>query len=164
MKRRYMISPAPDGEFHVGRARDGRQFVLGAMFSEMVAYVFDADGRLVSRERRTWREPEENQDSMEIYWLFEPRTRRKVEEKAAAWRRELGFVEAPIVVDAFFDADFNVGIEDMPSCLEVAISDESELERRERDMERVNWIQSEMFVFWWELDYWMVRKEMMSGV
>lgn len=156
-RRRYTISPAPGRQFHVGRVLDGRQFILGPMFSEVAAYVFDSDGCLISRERRVWRESETSQDSMGIDWLFEPGTRSKVETKIADWKRELGFVEAPIVIDGFFDAESNVGIEDVPSCLEVAIEGESNLERRERDMERVDWIRSERFIFWWELDHWMAR-------
>lgn len=155
--RRYTISPAPGRQFHVGRVLDGRQFILGPMFSEMAAYVFDSDGRLISRERRVWRESETSQDSTRIDWLFEPGTRSKVETKIADWKRELGLVEASIVIEGFFDAESNVGIEDVPSCLEVAIEGESDLERRERDMERVDWIRSERFIFWWELDHWMAR-------
>lgn len=155
MKRRYTISPAPERQFQVGRAPDGRQFILGPMFSEVAAYVFDPDGRLVSRERRTWRESETSRDGVGIYWLFEPGTRSEVERKIADWKRELGLVEASIVIDGFFDAESNVGIEDVPGCLEAAIEDESDLERRERDSERIDWIRSGMFVFWWELDYWM---------
>lgn len=153
--RRYTISPAPDRQFHVGRTLDGRQFILGPILSEIAAYVFDADGRLISRERRTWRESETSQDSMGIYWLFEPGTRSKVERKIADWKRELGLVEALIVIDGFFDAESDVGIEDVPRCLEVAIEDESDLERREREIERVDWIRSGRFIFWWEQDYWM---------
>ena len=156
-RRRYTISPVPDRQFHVGRALDGRQFILGPMFSEMAAYVFDSDGCLISRERRAWRESETSQDSARIDWLLEPGTRSEVEAKIADWKRELGLVEASIVIDGFFDAESNVGIEDVPSCLEAAIEGESDLERRERDMERVDWIRSERFIFWWELDYWMAR-------
>lgn len=157
MKRRYTISSAPEREFHVGRTLDGRQFILGPMPSEIAAYVFDADGRLIARERRKWRESETSLDSMRIYWLFEPGTRNKVERKIADWKHELGLVETQIVIDGFFDAGSNVGIEDVPNCLEVAIEGESDLERCERDRERIDWIRSEMFVFWWELDYWMAR-------
>lgn len=159
----YTISPTPSHEFHVGRTRDGRQLILGPMFSEVIAYVFDSEGRLISRERRAWRESEASQDRMEIYWLFEPGTRSKVERKVADWKRELGLVEAPIVVDGFFDNDFYVGIEDTPRFLEVAIEDESEFDRRERDRERIDWVHSKSFVFWWELDYWMVRDGTMSS-
>lgn len=157
-RRSYTISPAPDRQFHVGRTPDGRQFILGPMSSEVAAYVFDSDGRLISRERRTWRESETetSRDRRGIYWLFEPGTRSKVERKIADWKRELGLVETPIVIDGFFDAERNVGIEDVPGCLEVSIEGESDLERRERDRERIDWIRSERFIFWWELDYWMV--------
>lgn len=157
MKRRYTISPAPERQFHVGRVPDGRQFILGPMFSEVAAYVFDSDGRLISRERRAWQESEKTRDGMGIYSPFEPGTRSKVERKIADWKRELGLEEASIVIDGFFDAESNVGIEDAPSCLKVAIQGESDVERRERDMERADWIRSERFVFWWELDYWMAR-------
>ena len=156
-RRRYTISPAPDRQFHVGRTQDGRQFILGPMFSEVAAYMFDADGRLVSCERRAWRQSEASQDAMGIYWLLEPGTWSKVERKIADWKRELGLVEALIVIDAFFDAEFHVGIEDVPGYLDVVIEGESELERRERNMERSDWIQSDRFIFWWEQDYWMVR-------
>jgi hypothetical protein len=156
-RRRYTIGPAPDRQFHVGRTPDGRQFILGPMFSEVAAYVFDSDGRLISRERRAWRESETSRDSVGMYWLFEPGTRSKVERKIADWKRELGLVEALIVIEGFFDAESNVGIEDVPRCLEIAIENESDLERRERDRERIDWIRSERFVFWWELDYWMSR-------
>lgn len=139
----------------MGRAPDGRQFILGPMFSEVVAYVFDSDGRLISRERRAWREPETGQDGGGIYWLLEPGTRSKVERKVVEWKRELGLMEALIVVDGFFDAERNVGIEDVPRCLEVNIEGESELEKSERDVARIDWIQSERFIFWWELDHWM---------
>jgi hypothetical protein len=154
-RRRYTIGPAPDRQFHVGRAPDGRQFILGPMFSEVAAYVFDADGRLVSRERRTWRETETSRNGTGTYWLFQSGTRSEVERKIADWKCELGLVEAPIVIDGFFDAESNVGIEDMPSCLEAAVEGESDLERCERDRARIDWIRSERFVFWWELDYWM---------
>lgn len=157
MRRRYTISPAPDRQLHVGRVLDGRQFILGPMSSEVAAYVFDSDGRLISRERRVWRESETSQDSTRIGWLFEPGTRNKVETKIADWKRELGLVEASIVIDGFFDAESNVGIEDVPGCLEAAVEGEGDLEKRERDMERVDWVRSERFIFWWELDYWMVR-------
>lgn len=127
------------------------------MFSEVAAYVFDADGRLVSRERRAWRESEMSQDGMGTYWLLEPGTWGRVERKIADWKRELGLVEALIVIDGFFDAESRVGIEDVPEYLEAAIEGESELEMRERNRERSDWIQSDRFIFWWELDHWMVR-------
>jgi hypothetical protein len=156
-RRRYTISPAPDRQFHVGRALDGRQFILGPMLSEIAAYVFDAEGRLIARERRTWRESGTSHDNVEVYWLFEPEKRSEVERRIADWKHELGLVETQIVIDGFFDAESNIGIEDMPRYLEVAIEGESDLDRRERNRERSDWIQSEKFIFWWELDYWMAR-------
>jgi hypothetical protein len=153
--RRYTISPAPNRPFHVGRAPDERQYLLGPMFSEVVAYVFDSGGRLISRERRTWRESETSQDDAVVYWLYEPGTRREVERKMVDWKRDLGLVEVAIVIDGFFDAEYNVGIEDIPQCLESAIEGETDFERREREMEKNDWVQSEKFIFWWELDYWL---------
>lgn len=116
------------------------------MFSEVAAYVFDADGRLVSCERRAWRESEISQDGVGTYWLLEPGTWSRVERKIADWKRELGLVEALIVIDGFFDAESHVGIEDVPEYLEVAIEGESEPERRERSWERGDWIQSDRFI------------------
>ncbi|WP_368566157.1 hypothetical protein [Pseudoxanthomonas sp. UTMC 1351] len=155
--RRYTIRPIPGQPFHVGRAPDGRQFILGPMSSEVLAYVFDPDGHLISREHRKWRGAEMSQNSTGMYWLFEPGTRTKVRAKMADWKREVGLVEESIVIDGFFDAEFNVGIEDVPRCLEIAIGDESDFERRQRDKERIDWIQAGSFIFWWELDYWMAR-------
>lgn len=156
--RRYTIQPAPGQPFHVGRALDGRQFILGPMFSEVLAYVFDPEGHLISRERRTWRAgSDRRQNHTGIYWLFEPGIRNRVEEKVAEWKREIGLLEEPIVIDGFFDAESGVGIEDVPRCLEIDIEDESDFDRRERDRERTDWIQAERFIFWWELDCWMAR-------
>lgn len=154
-RRRYTIGPAPNRPFHMGSTLDGRQLILGPMFSELVAYVFDSDGHLISRELRAWRESETSRNDVGAYWLFEPETQSKAEEKVADWKRELGLVEASIVVDGFFDPEYNVGIEDVPRCLEVVIEGESDFEKCERVRERIDWIQSESFVFWWELDYWV---------
>ncbi|WP_368564700.1 hypothetical protein [Pseudoxanthomonas sp. UTMC 1351] len=153
--RRYTIGPAPGRPFHVGRTPDGGQLILGLMFSEMIAYVFDSDGHLVSRERETWRKPEMVRNGTGVYWLYEPGTRSEVERKVVDWMRELRVTEEAILINAFFDAEYNVGIEDVPQCLESPIKGETDNERRERDVERIGWIQSGKFIFWWELDYWM---------
>jgi hypothetical protein len=156
--RRYPIRPTPGQQFNVGRAPDGRQFILGPMFSEVLAYVFDPDGHLISREQRKWRESE-GQNGTGVYWLLEPGIRDEVEKKVADWKREISLVEEPILIDGFFHAESNVGIEDMPRCLEVVIECESEFESRQRGKERIDWIQAERFIFWWELDYWMARND-----
>lgn len=157
--RRYPISPALARPFHVGVAPDGRQFIVGAMVSEMVAYAFDPDGRLVSREQRAWREPEPIPDDIGTYWLFARGVRGEIERRTSDWKRELGFAEAPIMVRKFFDTVFNVGIEDVPKYLAPTVS-ESDFGAREREAERIAWIQSKRFIFWWELDYWMTRRGM----
>ena len=77
----YTISPAPDRLFQVGSAPDGRQVILGPIFSEVGAYVFDPDGRLISRERRTWQESETSQDGEGNYRHFEAGTWGEVERK-----------------------------------------------------------------------------------
>lgn len=154
-QRRYTISPAPDRPFRVGRAPDGKQYILGPMYSEVVAYVFDPDGRTISCERRTWRQPEMSKNDIGVYWLYERGTRSDVEEKIVAWKRELGLMEVAIVVDGFFDTEYNVGIEDIPQCLEAVVEGETAFETREREREKIGWIQSGKFIFWWELDYWL---------
>lgn len=43
----YTISPRREVDFHVGHIGDGRQVLLGALFSDTVAYISDAEGRLL---------------------------------------------------------------------------------------------------------------------
>lgn len=151
---RYVIRPMAGSGFYVGCAENGRQFIIGSTTNDAVAYLFDPEGKLMGREKRPL-QPGAQVAAQAMYWLCDPPLRRRSERTLEKWKADLGFVESPIEVYAFFDQEYHVGIEEVPRCLDEPAENETETEKRERLGDRDLWMKSDRFVFWWELDYWI---------
>src|SRR5262249_54108463 len=122
-QRRYTIKPAPD--FHVGRLRDGRQVLLGLLCPEVVAYFFGAEGTLVSVQRQPWRTPAARMINHGPYQIHEPIFEAAIQRQISDWKTELGITDGPISVEAFFDEELFVGVEDVPEHLDEPEDDET---------------------------------------
>lgn len=153
----YTIAPRPGADFHVGRTGEGRQVILGVLFSEIVAYIFDAEGRWLSRERRSWGLRSPTADIISFQQSQDPRIRMDIEKQISDWKRQFGVGTGPIAVKKFFDDELFVGVKSLPSCLEQAAEGETQSEYRERCAERKVWIASRKFVLWWARDYWLFK-------
>jgi hypothetical protein len=115
-------------DFLAGRCTNGHQALLGLLCPNLMLYRFDGDGNQIGREARPWRYPAEQRQG--VYAIYDPIFRERLARQIAAWKAEVGFVEDRIDVAAFYDEEYDVGIE-------LAQNDEC------------------AFVFWWAKDYWM---------
>lgn len=158
----YLIPPSSGVEFHVGRTSKGRQVILGALLSDVVAYMFDSKGRLLSRECRP-RRSITPADILSFQQSQDSRSRIYIDYEISRWRRLLDIKEEPIAIEEFFDADLFAGVQRIPACLEQAAKNETESEYQERCSERDAWIESGRFVFWWTRDYWFFRDSFSSA-
>ena len=152
----YAISPRPDVDFHVGRTNKGQQVVLGVIFSGVVAYIFDSDGRFLSRVYRPW-EPPESADILSFQQSQHSQFRANLDHRMSELRQQLDVKvkEELITIEEFFDAGLFVGIQSIPMCLVQAAKNETQSEYQDRCSERDAWIDSGRFVFWWTTDCWL---------
>lgn len=149
----YTILPIAQADFNVGTTNNGRQVILGVLFSDIVAYMFDSDGRLISRECHPWRTPELPY-LMSFQQSQDPKLRIGIDHQLSKLLRQLDFKEEPITIEEFYDEDLFVGIQRIPTYLQQAAEKETQTEYEERCSERRDWIESGKFVFWWARDYW----------
>jgi hypothetical protein len=126
-ERRFRIGSYGD-EFAAGYCSNGDQVLMGLLCPELVVYRFTAEGVLRGREARPWTYPAPLVEG--CYQIYDPEFQKLVSEQIAAWQDDMGFVDKPIDVCAFFDREREIG---------VTLPDEDVCD----------------FVLWWGKDYWM---------
>ena len=150
----YAILPTPRVDFDVGLASNGRQAILGVLFSNVVVYMFDSKGSFLWRECHPWR-TSELPHFMSFQQSQDIRFRAGIDYRVSKLRQQFDLKEAPIVIEEFFDEDLFVGVQKIPAYLERGADNETQREYQERCSERRDWIESGKFVFWWAKDYWL---------
>ena len=150
--RTYAIQPSLD--FHTGVLDDGRQALLGLLCPEVVVFIFDRDGRFLTKQVHDWRYPAPRMGADGPFQIYDPTFVRALKEQIADLKTLLGLTDGTIHVRQFFDLE--VGIEERPDHLEER-EDETEEEVEERLAMRREWDDSGSFVLWWAKDYYMSK-------
>jgi hypothetical protein len=163
-----IVSSAPDDrlftvngygdDFFTGVCSDGRQVVMGLLCPEVVAYFFDAEGRLLGDERRPWDHPAPRMGGNGPYRIYDDVFQGMLAVQIAEWQTALDCSSGPIRVRQFFDRRHPVGITLLPSHMQPTDDewrDMSRDERRELEHDRAEWLANGEFVWLWAKDYWM---------
>jgi hypothetical protein len=115
-------------DFVTGHCDNGDQVLMGLLCPEVVLYRFAPTGEFLRREAQDWEYPAPRVGG--IFQISDPTFRRRLAQQIASWQREIGFVDAPIDVNAFFDHEHLVGL---------SLPEDQECSH----------------VLWWAKDYWL---------
>lgn len=135
-------------DFYTGRIGDGRQALMGLLCPELVTFFFSPDGALIGREARPWDYPAPQFHGDGPYQIYDAEFRRRLEEQMSGWKSALGFEAQTIGVQAFFDREYYVGVEELPGPEE-----EEDWEGEAEVLEA--WREQGVFTFYWAKDYIM---------
>jgi hypothetical protein len=150
--RLFPIQPAAD--FHAGVLDDGRQVLLGLLCPDVIVFIFDPDGRLITKQEHEWRHPAPRMGNDGPYRIYDPAFVKAIDKQIADLKATLGMEDGTIRVRRFFDVA--VGIEDLPDHLEEP-ENESPEDAEDRVALRREWEASGSFVLWWAKDYFMSK-------
>ena len=154
----YRIQSCPD-IYWTGTVYGGRRVVMGLMYPELVAVLFDSTGSLL--EVRTHPLPFKAKavDPRGPYVLFGEEFDRKLVVELSSWQSDLGFLEGPISVKPYWLPEYWTGIEDIPQGLREILEypEEDEEEHRLELEDLDNWIREGNFVFWWGENHYINR-------
>jgi hypothetical protein len=152
MARKYRLSSCP-GRYLTGRLADGRQVLMGVMCPDFAIHYFSAAGDFVEIQNRKLTLPPAIRNGV---YFFDEIADASLNADIAAWCTELKFTESPIDV-LKFDSDGGT-IEDFPAEL-IELDEEpdnfTDDERDELLEWRADWVESDLFAFWWGDELWI---------
>ncbi len=155
------LFPIQAYDYETGVCADGRQVVMGLLCPELVAFFFDAQGNLVSREGRHWSDAAGKiAGHQPPYHISSDEFDALIDAERKAWQVELGYSPATIRVKEFYDDEYPVGIQILPGHLanvETETWFRDEEERQEFIKSRDRWLAEGSFVWWWARDYFMSK-------
>ena len=136
-----------------GRLADGRQVLMGVMCPDFAIHYFSAAGDFVEIQNRKLTLPPAIRNGV---YFFDEIADASLNADIAAWCTELKFTESPIDV-LKFDSDGGT-IEDFPAEL-IELDEEpdnfTDDERDELLEWRADWVESDLFAFWWGDELWI---------
>ena len=174
----YIITSYGD-DICTGKTDDGRQVLMGLLCPELIAVFFDAAGDFLQVEPRALTQLPPRQGVVRVSWettagvqslegirpgpyqMYDPTFEETLARDLAAWKREIGFQEAPITVREFFLDDHFLGIRRLPDHLQEFRNNPESVadieERREMEDRIREWESLDQFVLWWGKDYYLSR-------
>lgn len=151
--RLFPINSHPEYGFHAGTTADGRQVLMGLLCPNLVAHLFDGDGRFLGIQTRPldFLTP----SAAGIYNIYDKRIPGCIE----VWRGELGLTPGVIRVRSF-SAESGVAIDEHPDHLDELLDDPdaSDDEKEEARESLRRWEEDREFVLYWGNDYWLDDK------
>lgn len=144
--------------FWTGRRPNGEQVIAGPMLPNILAYLFDEDGRLLRREAV----PMEHfppWDAGQSQYIPRPGFFEELGAEVSAVLGKLAVEASPIVVEPFFDDEQSVGTLDLPSEYSLFLQDPSQAEDEEEAASFresiLEWKYQGKFVLVWGPELWM---------
>jgi len=148
--RIYRIQSEPC-HFYTGHLKDGTSVFMSVFYPNLVAVLFDTEGRLIKPVIR------------DISQMTQAAFRKAVEEKQwhlfhqdweelDDWASELGLIDGVIAVQKFSLPEFNLRIQDLPSIYQELLNSGEELD--EDTKEQIQYWQEELdYVLVWGNEY-----------
>lgn len=158
--KKYALATNENYGWYTGRTPDNRQALMGVDVNAEICVLFDANGeKLESIERCFDRDGNRVTDAI-TEWPFHltgfgaTQVRRRFE----LWLQSTIAERCPIVVKEFGVDNRFIGIEPLPSDYADYLADPTDIDddgREEMPTRIQNWLTSNLYVFWWNEDYWM---------
>lgn len=149
-ERLYPINSHESYGFFAGITSDNSQVLMGLFCPNLVAFLFDSEGDLLSVEQH----PVDFFQGITLpYNIYDEKIPTLIE----GWQAEIGFQPATIKVKKFFSQQPYIGIEDYPSHFGEILSDPRECEEEKSDIRESMrlWNEDGQFVLQWGNDYWL---------
>jgi hypothetical protein len=143
----YTLTTHDGYYFWTGASRDNRQLLIGLDVPSIVIYSFGKDGLLVARDtRKIAGIVQQSPFSLDADFF------KRFHESLDAIMAEVGFVEGPINIQAFYDDEFNAGILSLPGEYEEFLESPEAFDEVERTRFQAainDWKEKGNFVFVW---------------
>lgn len=160
MTLKYKLESNEYYGWRTGIMSDGDQVLMGLDINAEICIVFDSRGKMIDGIERCFDRDGATVDAPIKNWPFCLSTKGNAiaQSRFKSWRQLAIDTEQPIVVEEFWFDNRFIGIEPMPSDYVDFLDDPTsfdEEERAEFPAMIAEWQSSNMYVFWWNENYWM---------
>ena len=156
---KHLIQHCPDADLHAGKIAGDRQVLMGLLYPNITAVVFDDEGEFLKVNYTSAPAAEMHPDG-DVYLLHSPEYQERYLELLERCKGEIEFQAGTIWIRPFWIDEDYIGIRPLPSHLEEFLVNPDDVAEDEEEKEDLledikDWRASGNFVLWWGKDFWM---------
>ncbi len=158
--KKYILAPNDDYGWYTGRTTDNRQALMGLDVNAEICVLFDANGEKLESIERCFDRDGNRVTEAVTDWPFHltESASTQVMSRFEHWLQSTIAKRCPITIKEFGVDNRFIGIEPMPSDYAEYLANPTSIDDEDRnEMPTLieDWLTDNLYVFWWNEDYWM---------